>query len=93
MPKFFDWVRAPFLSPLGLVARALLIVVLYGVCEFAGGREHTTFISGTATSVDAGIGSSVTFGLTYMLAYFGLILVAPIFLLAAGILTLWKRNL
>jgi len=91
MPKLSELIRAPFLSPLGFVARALLLALVFGACELAGWREHTTFISGTAASAEAGISSSVTLGLIYMLAYFGFVLVAPILLLAAGMLTLWQR--
>jgi len=91
MPKLRELIRAPFLSPLGFMMRALLLAVIFAFCELAGWREHTTFISGTVVSADAGINSSVTFGLIYMLAYFGFVLVAPILLLAAGILSLWQR--
>ena len=92
MRKFIEAIRAPFLSPLGLVARALLLAVLFAACELAGFREHTTFISGTAASVDAGISSSVTLGLIYMLAYFGFVLATPILLIAAGLLAVFRRS-
>jgi len=89
MLRLREFTCAPFLSPRGFVTRALLLTFIFGICELAGWREHTTFISGTATSVDAGINSSVTFGLIYMLAYFGFVLVAPILLLAAAMLAAW----
>ena len=92
MRKFIEVIRAPFLSPLGFVARALLLAVIFAACELAGWREHTTFISGTAASVDAGISSSVTLGLIYMLAYFGCVLGAPILLIAAGLLSVFRRS-
>lgn len=91
MQKFLKLIHAPFLSPLGFVARALLLAVLFGICEFAGWREHTTFISGTAASADAGINSSVTFGLIYLLAYFGFVLVAPILMISAVLLVAFRR--
>lgn len=78
MRKLRELIRAPLLSPFGFVARALLLAVVFGICELAGWREHTTFISGTATSADTGISASVTRGLIYMLAYFGFVLAAPI---------------
>ena len=87
MQKFSELIRAPFFSPRGFVARALLFALIFGVCELAGWREHTTFISGTAASVDLGISSSVTFGLIYMLAYFGFVLGTPVLLIAAALLT------
>lgn len=82
---------AQFLSPHGFVVRALLLAVIYAGCELCGWREHTTFISGTASSVDAGFGTSAVYGLIYMLAYFGFVLAAPILILAAAILALWQR--
>ena len=91
MPKLRELIRAPLLSPMGFVARALLLTLFFGVCELAGWREHTTFISGTVTTADTGINSSVTFGLIYMLAYFGFVLAAPVLLLAATFLTIWRR--
>jgi hypothetical protein len=91
MQKFHDLIHAPLFSSPGFVARALLLVLIFGACELAGWREHTTFISGTAPSADAGINSSVTFGVIYMLAYFGCVLVAPVLLLAAGFLAIRKR--
>ena len=91
MPKLRELIRTPLLSPLGFVARALLLVLFFGICELAGWREHTTFISGTVTTADTGINASVTFGLIYMLAYFGFVLAAPILLVAAGLLTIWRR--
>ena len=91
MRKLRKLIRAPFLSPTGFLTRALLLAIFFGVCELAGWREHTTFISSTATSAEAGSNSSVTFGLVYMLAYFGFVLAAPILLMAAGLLMAWER--
>ena len=93
MQRFRELIRAPFFSPPGFMARALLLILIFSGCELAGWRDHTTFISGTATSADAGISSSVTFGVIYMLAYFGCVLIAPILLLAAAFLTIRKRFL
>jgi|ERR1043166_3205295 hypothetical protein len=91
MPKLRELIRAPFLSPLGFVMRALLLAVIFGACELAGWREHTTFISGTTVSADAAISSSITCGLIYMLAYFGFVLAAPILLIAAVLLSVVNR--
>jgi hypothetical protein len=91
MQKLLELIRAPFLSPRGFVARAMLLAVVFGACELAGWREHTTFISGTATSADTGIDVSVTVGLIYMLAYFGFVLVAPILVIAAALMWIARR--
>jgi hypothetical protein len=91
MQKFRELIHAPLFSPLGFVARALLLVVVFGICELAGWREHTTFISGTVTSTDAGINASATLGLIYMLAYFGFVLAAPILIIAAFVIFILRR--
>jgi hypothetical protein len=89
----YQFIRAPFFSPRGFTTRALLLGVLFAFCELIGWREHTTFISGTATSAEIGINSSVMLGVIYLLAYFGCVLVAPALLLAAAILSAWQRIL
>lgn len=91
MPKLRELIRAPFFSPLGFLTRALLLIFIFGICELAGWREHTTFISGTATSTEAGMSSSVTRGLVYMLAYFGVVLAAPVLIIAAFLIFVWRR--
>jgi hypothetical protein len=91
MQKFRELIRAPLFSPLGFVARALLLAVLFGACEVAGWREHTTFISGTPMSAGAGINASATRGLIYMFAYFGFVLAAPILLIAAFLVFVWRK--
>ena len=91
MQKFRELIRAPLFSPPGLAVRALLLVVAFGLCELAGWREHTTFISGTVTSADMGINASATFGLIYMLAYFGFVLAAPILMIAAFVIFVFRR--
>ncbi len=90
-PAILQLIRAPLLSASGFISRALLFTILFALCEFAGWREHTTFISGTTTSVDMDSSSSVTLGVIYILAYFGFVLVAPALFLAATILVLWQR--
>jgi hypothetical protein len=76
-------------SPRGLAARAVLLVVLYAVCEVAGLRENATFLSGTnATSAWNG---TVWRGLVYLFAYYGFVLAAPILLIAAALLAAWER--
>ena len=76
-------VRAGFFSPMWFVGRALLITIFYFACHAAGLREQTTFLSGTAAGVGTSLNSSAVMGMTYLVAYFGFVLVAPIFLVAA----------
>lgn len=76
-------------SPHGLVARALLFVALYIVCETAGLRENATFLSGTQAS--GAWNGTVVRGLLYLFAYYGFVLAAPTLLLAAAMLYAWER--
>ena len=78
------------LSPAGLALRALLLAAGFAICEAAGLREHTTFLSGTAAAGGGG-SVSVVWGVTYILAYLGFVLLVPIFLLAALWLVLWQE--
>ncbi len=78
-------------SPRGLAARAVLLVVIYAVCEVAGLRENTTFLSGTQGA--NAWNSTVVLGLLYLFAYHGFVLAAPILLIAAALLTAWERLL
>ena len=74
-------------SPQGFLLRALLLAVFFGIVHASGWREHTTFLSGTAVSTDTSLNVSMVCGLIYLLAYFGFVLLAPILILAAGILS------
>ena len=86
-----DFIRAPFFSPRGFVARALLLATLFVGCHVAGWRDYTTFISGSTSSASVSFNVSVVLGLIYMLAYFGCVLAVPILLLAAAILSAIQR--
>lgn len=82
-------------SPQGLLLRALLLAIFFGAVHVAGWREHTTFLSGTSASTDTSANTSVILGLVYMAAYFGFVLLAPILILAAGILAglgAWRKR-
>jgi len=76
-------VRAEFFSPMWFIGRALLITIFYSACHAAGLREQTTFLSGTSAGIGTSLNSSAVMGMTYLVAYFGFVLVAPIFLVAA----------
>jgi hypothetical protein len=71
--------------------RALALVLLFATAHFAGLREYTTFLSGTTGSPDVGIRLSAFYGMLYITLYIGCVVVAPVLILAAGILTLWQK--
>ena len=73
----------------GLLLRAALLVAFYGLCQAAGLREYTGFLSGTHPGTLAPLPSALL-GLIYLVAYLGATLLAPILLLAAGFLGLGR---
>lgn len=78
-------------SPRGMILRAGIVVLIFAVCELAGLREHTTFLSGTAAGAEGGGNSSVILGVIYLAAYFACVLLAPVLLLASAVLALMQR--
>ena len=91
MARFARLLRGRLLSPLHFLAWAGASALAFTAVELAGWRECTTFLSGTATSVHSDYAALVLRGSLYLLAYFSFVLVAPILVLAAGILALYSR--
>jgi len=83
--------RAEFLSPKDLVRHAGSIGMLYAVAHLAGLREFTAIISGTVASPALGAGPCALLGVGYMALHFGTVVLAPVLLIAAGLLKLWKH--
>jgi len=84
--------QAPAFSPAGFLLRAILIMVLYCASELLGLREYTTFLSGTSGNVSLSWRMASLLGLIHLLLYVGFILLAPILLIAAGLLAAWNRR-
>jgi hypothetical protein len=85
--------RAKFFSPKDFVRRAAVIILLFLAAHFAGFREYTSFLSGTMPSPDTGWKLTIFWGLLYLILYFASVLLAPILLVAAGILRCWDSSL
>ncbi len=79
----WPWRRTGFLSPLDLLARAVVLSALFGLAHLAGLREHTTFLSGTLADPRMAWGWAAFLGCTYLVLYFAFVLLVPILLLAA----------
>jgi hypothetical protein len=94
MKAFFGLLRrlwkAETFSPAGFVLRAVMICVLFCASEILGLREYTTFLSGTSGNVNLGWQTASFLGLIHLLLYVGFILLVPILLIAAGLLTAWN---
>jgi membrane protein implicated in regulation of membrane protease activity len=83
--------RAEFLSPKDLLQRAGAISVLFLVAHLAGLREFTSVLNGTIGSVAAGWKLSGFLALIYILLYLAFVILVPVLVLAAMILTVWRR--
>lgn len=92
MKRLGSWLWNRILSPVSFLAGAAVITLALAGVELAGWREHTTFLSGTAITVQSEYASSVLRGILYLLAYFGAVLIAPILVLGAGIFALLSRR-
>ena len=83
--------RAEFLSARDLLQRALGISVLFLLAHLAGLREFTSVLNGTVGSVAAGWKLSSFLALVYILLYLAFVILVPVLVLAAMILTVWRR--
>jgi len=69
-------------TPRGLLLRAALIALVYGALHVFGARGLVGFLSGTPVGGSA----AILVGVSYLLFHFLFVLVAPILILAAGLL-------
>jgi hypothetical protein len=83
--------RADFFSPRGFLARALVISVVFLAVHLAGLRDYTSVLNGTVGSAAAGWRTSAFFGVGYLVIYMAFVLLVPVLILAACILTVCIR--
>ena len=76
------------LSPGGLLIRALVLITVFIAWHLAGMRIYTSVLTGTFTPVLGSTQLGSLFGILYLLAFLASVLVAPILLIASGILFL-----
>lgn len=79
---------ASFFSPRGFLDRAIMLLLLFAICHFAGLREYTCVISGTSPTGDPADTFASLLGLAYFATYSLALLAAPIFAIAAILLKL-----
>jgi len=85
--------RAGFFSPQGFVQRALVIGAGFLLVHLAGLYEYTSVLNGTIGPGSTGWAMSAFLGVAYIIIYLALVILAPVLILAAGILTVWQRHL
>jgi hypothetical protein len=78
-----------FFSPSGLLFRAAAIAAAFLICHALGLRQYTTIASGTAPVAFGGQSVGAALGILYIASYFGFVLLAPVLVLAAGLLALY----
>ncbi|HEV2691444.1 MAG TPA: hypothetical protein VG347_00960 [Verrucomicrobiae bacterium] len=95
MSKFFGKrpVLCPpveFLSAKSLWQCAVVISLLFLVAHLAGLRAFTCILNGTVGSLALGWQISQLLALAYILIYLAFVLVVPVLVLAAILLTCWQ---
>jgi hypothetical protein len=83
--------RAAFLSPRDMLQRAVAISALFLLVHLAGFREYTGILNGTIGSLALGWNLSAFLAAIYILLYLAFVILMPILVLAAMILTVWQR--
>jgi hypothetical protein len=82
-----------WISPHSFLSVAVTLGALFLLVHMVGFRQHTAFLSGTTGAVGVGMRLSMFYGVIYILLYLGSVVIAPILVLAAGILALWQKFL
>ena len=72
-------------TPKGLVLRAGLLAVAYGISHAAGWREYTSILCGTAPGGDPHDQVAIVLGVLYVALHLSFVLAVPVLLLAAVI--------
>ena len=93
LKKFAIFQRAEFLSARDLLQRAAVISVLFLALHLAGFREFTGVLNGTIGSLTLGWKLSAFLAVIYIVFYLAFVVLVPVLVLAAGILTVGRRLL
>lgn len=96
MSKFFPSRKSPqgrLPSALYLIEWAGLLLVIFFVAHLAGLRDFTSVLNGTVGSTSMSWQTAAFLGVAYVLIYLSVVLMVPILVLGALILTLWNKVL
>jgi hypothetical protein len=83
--------RAEFLSAKDMLQRAAAISVLYVAMHLAGFREFAGILNGTIGSLSLGWNLSAFLAVIYIVFYLMFIILVPVLVLGAALLTAWQR--
>ncbi len=84
---------ASLFSPAAFVLFAVLVSGAYLACDRLGWRVHTSVLSGTPPNADLFSAASLWRGGVYVVLYFSHVLLSPILLLAALLLSVCHGRL
>ena len=82
--------RVEFLSAKDLLQRAGAISALFLILHLAGLREFTGVLNGTIGSLALGWKLSAFLAVIYIVFYLAFVVLVPILVLAAALLTIWQ---
>ena len=91
LKKWFYLINVPTISPSGFLVRAALITAIFLLLYLAGLKEYTCVLCGTSPTGNVADSWSSMLGVGYVLCYFAFIVLAPVLVLATGILWCLQR--
>ena len=74
-----------------MLQRAAAISVIFLLAHLAGFREYTGILNGTIGSLTLGWNLSAFLAVIYILFYLAFVVLVPVLVLAAAILTFWRQ--
>jgi hypothetical protein len=80
------------LTPKGLALRGIVLTALFLAAHLAGLRSFTSILCGMSSSAGGTASVTAFLGSVYVVLYLAAVSVAPILLIAAGLLFLWDRG-
>jgi hypothetical protein len=80
------------LGPRAFVFRAVIIVAAFAICHVAGLRAYTGVLCGMQSFAGESSTLAVMKGILYAMLYIATVVLAPIFIIAAGLLFSFGRG-
>ncbi|MBN1669926.1 MAG: hypothetical protein JXR37_02760 [Kiritimatiellae bacterium] len=81
------------LSPRGLLIRAAILALVFGLCHVAGLREYTSFLCGNMATATGKSVFIAFLGFVYVLAFVSFWVFVPVMILGAGLMAAADRLL